>query len=58
MAGLGLGYDTLKEINPGLVMVSITAFGQTGPYRDIKPITSIPAAPADIVGSGTRNVSR
>jgi crotonobetainyl-CoA:carnitine CoA-transferase CaiB-like acyl-CoA transferase len=36
MAGLGLGYDTLKEINPKLVMVSITAFGQTGPYRDYK----------------------
>ncbi|MDR5765874.1 MULTISPECIES: CaiB/BaiF CoA-transferase family protein [unclassified Caballeronia] len=29
----GLGYDTLKEINPGLIMVRITGFGQTGPYR-------------------------
>ena len=34
--GLGLGYDALKEINPGLVMTSITPFGQTGPYRDWK----------------------
>jgi len=33
---LGLGYNTLKEINPKLVMVSITAFGQTGPYKDYK----------------------
>jgi len=29
----GLGYDVLKQINPGLVMLRITGFGQTGPYR-------------------------
>jgi crotonobetainyl-CoA:carnitine CoA-transferase CaiB-like acyl-CoA transferase len=29
---LGLGYQELAAINPGLVMVSITAFGQEGPY--------------------------
>jgi len=28
----GLGYDTLSEINPGLIMVRVTGFGQTGPY--------------------------
>ena len=27
----GLGYDVLSEINPSLVMVRITGFGQTGP---------------------------
>ena len=32
MKELGLGYDTLMAINPGLVMVSITPFGQDGPY--------------------------
>ncbi|MCP4904442.1 MAG: CoA transferase [bacterium] len=32
--GLGLGYDALREINPGLVMASISPFGQTGPRRD------------------------
>ncbi len=36
MPGLGLGYATLEEINPGLVMTSISNFGQTGPYRDFK----------------------
>jgi crotonobetainyl-CoA:carnitine CoA-transferase CaiB-like acyl-CoA transferase len=30
--GVGLGYSRLSEINPGVVMVSITAFGQEGPY--------------------------
>lgn len=28
----GLGWDVLKEINPNLVMVRTTGFGQTGPY--------------------------
>lgn len=28
----GLGYDMLKEINPRLIMVRVTGFGQTGPY--------------------------
>ena len=32
LEGIGLGYSRLSEINPRLVMVSITAFGQTGPY--------------------------
>ncbi len=36
MDRFGLGYPVLKEINPGLVMTSISNFGQTGPYRDYK----------------------
>ncbi len=36
MESLGLGYETLSQINPGLVMTSITPFGQTGPWRDYK----------------------
>ena len=33
---LGLDYESLKDINPRLIMTSITPFGQTGPYRDYK----------------------
>jgi crotonobetainyl-CoA:carnitine CoA-transferase CaiB-like acyl-CoA transferase len=36
MPSLGLDYNTLKKINPRLVMTSISNFGQTGPYRDMK----------------------
>ena len=31
---LGLGWDVLSELNPKLVMVRISGYGQTGPYRD------------------------
>ena len=34
LEGLGLGYEVLRETNPGLILASITYFGQTGPYRD------------------------
>ncbi|MBI5257001.1 MAG: CoA transferase [Burkholderiales bacterium] len=31
----GLGYDTLAARNPGLIMLRISGYGQTGPYRDL-----------------------
>ena len=36
LAALGLGYDHLKALNPGLILASISPFGQTGPYKDYK----------------------
>ena len=34
LEALGLGPDVLHERNPDLVIVRVTAFGQSGPYRD------------------------
>ena len=31
---LGLGYEALRAVNPQLVLVSITAYGQDGPYAE------------------------
>lgn len=33
LEGWGLGYDELRKVNPRLVMVRISGYGQTGPYR-------------------------
>ena len=35
LARRGLGYDDLAAVNPALVFVSLSGFGQTGPYRDL-----------------------
>ena len=31
---MGFGYEVLKELNPRIIMVNISAYGQFGPYRD------------------------
>ncbi|MDP3699480.1 MAG: CaiB/BaiF CoA-transferase family protein [Hylemonella sp.] len=34
MEGWGLGPEALQAVNPGLIMLRISGYGQTGPYRD------------------------
>ncbi len=48
MDELGLGYGELSAGNPGLILASITPFGQTGPWRDYKA--------TDIVGLALSNL--
>lgn len=34
LESLGLAYTDLKKINPGIIMTSVTPFGQTGPHKN------------------------
>ena len=34
MAAMGFAYEQLKQINPGIVLTSVSGFGQYGPYTD------------------------
>ncbi|MBI4498173.1 MAG: CoA transferase [Chloroflexi bacterium] len=57
MDRLGLGYETLRAINPRVVMASISNFGQTGPYRDLQATEIVEYALAGllyITGEPTR----
>ncbi|MDN4075943.1 CaiB/BaiF CoA transferase family protein [Fictibacillus terranigra] len=40
----GLGYEDLKAINPGLIMIRVSGYGQDGPYRDKPGFGSIAEA--------------
>ena len=35
LEGWGMGWDVLSQLNPGLIMLRISGYGQTGPYRDL-----------------------
>jgi crotonobetainyl-CoA:carnitine CoA-transferase CaiB-like acyl-CoA transferase len=34
IAAMGFPYERLRELNPGVILVSVSGFGQDGPYRD------------------------
>ena len=44
LESLGLGYPQLEQLNPRLVMASVTGFGQSGPYRDYKSCDIVASA--------------
>jgi formyl-CoA transferase len=35
MESWGMGWEDLSRVNPGLIMLRISGYGQTGPYRDL-----------------------
>jgi len=44
LGAMGLGWEKLREINPALILLSMTPFGQTGPYRDFVADDTVLAA--------------
>ena len=58
MPGWGLDYETLREVNPSIIMVSSSLFGQSGPHSSIAGFGTMGAAAAgfnSIVGWGDRD---
>jgi alpha-methylacyl-CoA racemase len=59
---LGVGYERMREVNPGIVYCAITGYGQTGPKRDaaghdmnylgLVGLLGLTGAPGDGVGGG------
>lgn len=59
--GMGLGYDVLREINPRLVYVSVSGFGEEGPYahkRVYDPVIQALSGMADIQASSENDRPR
>ena len=50
MKRLGIDYDTLRAVNPGIVYCSMSAFGQDGPWRDRPAHDTAAVAAAGVLG--------
>ncbi len=46
---MGMGYEALRQINPRLVMTSISGFGQYGPYKDRQALDMVIQAMSGIM---------
>jgi crotonobetainyl-CoA:carnitine CoA-transferase CaiB-like acyl-CoA transferase len=56
MDEMGLGYEVLKELNPGIIMINVSGFGQYGPYRDRRAFDPIGQAMAGVMyDTGSEN---
>jgi crotonobetainyl-CoA:carnitine CoA-transferase CaiB-like acyl-CoA transferase len=44
LEGLGLGFEALSKINPGIILASVTGFGQNGPRKDYKSCDLVASA--------------
>lgn len=56
-----LGYDRLREINPGLIMIRVSGYGQTGPYSARAGYASVGEAMGGlrfVIGEPDRKPSR
>ena len=51
MERLGIGYDALRAVNPRLVFASVSAYGQTGPWRDKPGVDGIVQAVSGLMSN-------
>ena len=51
MARLGIGYEALRAVNPQIVFASVSAYGQTGPWRDKPGVDGIVQAVSGLMSN-------
>lgn len=51
MDRLGIGYDALRAVNPKIVFASVSAYGQTGPWRDKPGVDGIVQAVSGLMSN-------
>lgn len=51
MDRLGIGYDALRTMNPKIVFASVSAYGQTGPWRDKPGVDGIVQAVSGLMSN-------
>jgi CoA:oxalate CoA-transferase len=67
---LGLGFDSLREMNPRLIFASVSGFGQTGPWRHkpaydmivqalggLMSVTGVPGGPPTKAGTSVGDIT-
>lgn len=57
MKKMGLDYESLKEINPKIIMVSVTGFGQTGPCSTKAAFDNIISAMSGVARTTPRGIA-
>lgn len=50
MSKMGLGYETLKTLHPGIILINVSGFGQVGPHRDRLAYDPIGQAMSGLMG--------
>src|SRR3546814_15438514 len=58
MEKLGLGYDTLRARNPGLIYCEVSGFGRTGPYAERGGFDLIAQGMSGLMRSEERRVGK
>lgn len=58
MEKFGLGYDTISEVNKGIVYCSLSGFGETGPYSDRGGIDTLIQAMSGLVHQNSADAGK
>src|SRR5437899_2409763 len=58
MRAMGFDYEQLAALNAGIILVSVSGFGQYGPYTERPAFDSLGQAMSGLMGAGLRQIAR